>query len=104
MKFIFPRAVIRKITTTNDKGLKIILETPEMSSSDMAQLFTVHQQESEITLDEPVMEKDDKSPSQRLRARMFIYYKETKGKKDGFSAWYVDEISRIGDAYLDKVN
>ena len=45
----------------------------------------------------------DKTPSQRLRARMFVYYQTTKGTKEGFNDWYVSALEKIGQSYLDKM-
>lgn len=50
------------------------------------------------------VEADQKSPSKRLRDRMYVYYKEKYGKVDGFDLWYIGEMDRIGQRYLDSIS
>ena len=45
--------------------------------------------------------KDDKSPSKRLRDRMFVFYKKTFGTNLNFEIWYSNELNKIGQKYLD---
>lgn len=54
-------------------------------------------------LPEIPVEKDQKSPSLRLRDRMFVYYKKKNGTKDGFDPWYAGELDRIGSKYLEAI-
>lgn len=46
----------------------------------------------------------EKSPSKRLRDRLFVYYTARNGKPEGFETWYADEMAKIGQRYLDAVN
>jgi len=47
--------------------------------------------------------RSDRTPSQRLRARMFVYYKEINQKEEGFNQWYASSLEKIGQTYLDKL-
>ena len=47
---------------------------------------------------------DTKSPAQRLRDRMFVFYKERFQKTEDFNNWYISQINKIGEQYLDKLN
>ena len=49
-------------------------------------------------------EKWEKSPSKRLKDRMFIYYKKKYKKTDGFNEFYEQSLEKIGQSYLDKLN
>jgi hypothetical protein len=52
--------------------------------------------------DAPALD-DLKTPSQRLRDRMFVYYKSAHGKSDGFNSWYADALEKIGQTYLERM-
>lgn len=56
------------------------------------------------TLPEIKAEPGEKSPSKRLRDRMFVYYNARNGKSEGFETWYVGEMDKVGQKYLDAVN
>ncbi len=55
----------------------------------------------EIPTDDP--EHEGKTPQQRLRARMFVYFVDTRDK-EGFNKWYAAEIEKIGQKYLEKLS
>jgi len=58
---------------------------------------------SEIeSIPEIKFEIDDKSPSRRLRDRMYVYYTHViSDKAAGFETFYREELSKIGQKYLD---
>lgn len=47
---------------------------------------------------------DRKSPSQRLRDRMAVYYNKKFPNSKSFNTWYADQLDSIGEKYLDKIN
>lgn len=49
------------------------------------------------------IEKDQKSPSKRLRDRMFVYFKYKNGNTAGFDIWYLQEMDKIGNRYLEAI-
>ena len=57
---------------------------------------------NDLPEEKPVVD-DKKSPSQRLRDRLFVYYKNTFGKTEDFEVWRVNELDRIGNHYLNKI-
>ena len=68
----------------------------------MCTLFSQYQQEATVELE---IDRDlTKTPSQRLRSRLFVYYKETKKTEKGFNSWYADALDQIGNSYLEKLN
>ena len=106
------------IKTLVDGGIAITLHTPELDSDEIAKLFLLKGKqmwtclkEVEVRPDDldipeviPEFEKD-RSPSQRLRARMYVYFMEVKmGKKEDFNAWYTGALDKIGQAYLEKMD
>ena len=44
-----------------------------------------------------------KSPSQRLRAVLFVYWKEVKGGQGDFESFYRAQVERIIEQYKDKL-
>lgn len=49
--------------------------------------------------------RDGKSPSQRLRARLYVYHQESKiGAPDEFEQWYERQLEKIGQQYLDRLD
>lgn len=114
MNLQFP-ASIQKIQTMVDGGNKIVLETPELNPDEMAVLFRLKGQvwavisdvtvkQEDIKIPDLIVGKDEKSPSEQLRSRMAVYYKEKNGTFDGFPTWYSQQLDQIGAKYLDKLN
>lgn len=114
-------ATITKIMTMRDKSLRLQVDVERILSPDEnAKLFALHDtlgffiyKDAEIfteDLDNLTEEKiktefkDEKTPSQILRNRLFVYYKKTKGTTDGFENWRINEMNRIGLHYLEKLN
>lgn len=60
--------------------------------------------EDVIKLEEIKEFKTQKTPSQVLYNRMFVYYKEKKKTSDGFDEWRRNELEKIGQQYLSKIN
>jgi hypothetical protein len=67
--------------------------------------FGVQQIQADEIINAPdiKVEKDQKSPSQRLRNRLWVYYKEVFGTADGFDSWYIGEMDKIGNRYLEAI-
>jgi len=100
-------SMISKITTMGDKSLRLQIDTQELSPSDNALVFALYDKlgyfifkEVEIKpedIDVPnyVKEfKDDKSPSQRLRAVMFLTWEQGK-KENTFDSFYKNKMEEI---------
>ena len=47
--------------------------------------------------------KTEKSASEILRNRLYVYYTKTFNKKEGFDVWRKNEMDRIGQHYLQKI-
>jgi len=118
-KLIKIPSYIKRIQTMADKGLRLYVDTNELSPEDKAMLMGLHEKfgyfvfaeqagaitETEIkNLPEIQLEKDEKSPSQILKSRMFVYFKEKHNSDEGFYNWYASTLDKIGQTYLDKLN
>lgn len=114
MPVLFVKPVFRV-----DGSVKLEFDTRELSGVDIAVLADYRMKEgwllfaankNELKETDIPDEKADpllatKTPSRRLRDRLFIYYAETKkGEKHKFNQWYESELDRIGQVYLEKVN
>tara|TARA_R110000868_G_scaffold178700_4_gene418531 strand:+ start:10959 stop:11198 length:240 start_codon:yes stop_codon:yes gene_type:complete len=77
MKLNLSNCEIGTITTTKDKGMKVIIYTPEMSSVDMALLFESQKKgiADEIDID---YTQEGKTPSERLRNVLYAVFKDSK--------------------------
>ena len=104
---------IKKISTLPDRTLKLTIETQELPPDDMAKIFDLmdkycwlalkEQEAGAITEDEldipevDKIEKDAKTPSQRLRNVIYIFYlQQNKGKED-FDTFYRRNVEKIID-------
>jgi hypothetical protein len=108
-------AQIDSAKANNDMTLTFKVETQELSPTETSQIFSLFQKqiwialcETEIThqdlnIPEKVDPLDEKSPSQRLRDRLFVFWKERKVSND-FDSWYKSQLEKIGQSYLDKLN
>jgi hypothetical protein len=107
---------IEKVSTLKDKGLKITLETAELSAQEKAEVFNLMDKaiwgafaETEIRAEDLNIpdfvptEKKDKTPSARLRAVLFRYW-EQHPQTDYFDTFYKKQIERIIDNIKSKLN
>jgi len=101
--------VVRKVETMSQGALRIRIDTQEnVSPEGAAALFAMKDafgswgfKTGDIPIDEsdkipdytPEF-KDDKSPSQRLRAVMYVFHKQ-KTIAEPFESWYTDQIEQL---------
>lgn len=112
---------ITKVNSMSNRSLRITFDTQEnMTDEQVMKVMAWHEKhgymlfasenrkvkpEDVINLpDAPVGDDDEKTPSQRLRARMYVYFKKTHGKDDGFETWYRDMLEKFGNRFLDKMD
>lgn len=113
------KASVKKVSTLVDGSLTILLETPEMSDEQAAQLLSLRKIEGlayvspKKRIDGAIMDTIDgteiemtggKSPSKRLRDRLFVYWKQNNHGYNDFEMFYVHELDAFGQTYLDKLN
>jgi len=110
------QSAIEKIETRVDGTYKIVLGTQEINDEQAVSLIrmkkgigwflfkeTPFEDADLVDIPETTEFKRDKTPSQRLRDRMWVFYKEKYGE-DGFDDWYKKTIDKIGKAYLEKLD
>ena len=112
------QSYINKITTMGNHSLRLQVDLEkELSPEENAKVFALYNKlgwfifkEAEIKeqdlvdIPEEALEfKDQKSPSQIFRNRMYVYYKDKHGNDKGFDDWRKTEMLRLGQWYLDKM-
>ena len=111
---------ITSVKTMANKVLRLQVDTQEnLTKEQMAKIMQNNDEygyfcflvgEKEIDekeiIDLPPLPKDEtevKSPSQRLRSRMFVFYMNTHIDKERFNTWYADTLEKLGQQYLNKI-
>lgn len=115
-KFINFPCIVEGVSSRKDRTLKIILGSQEMSPDSSAVLLSLANQSGHCYLSPNALQEADlvipkdedmpqtKTPSQRLRARMFVYFTQHLQKpKEEFKAWYDQQLDKIGDGYLERM-
>ncbi len=96
-----------------DKSIGLTFETQELSGEALASLQGLNQtygwllyKENDADIEVPendaLVDETEKSPSEILRGRMFVYWKEKKIAED-FTTWKRKEYERWGKKYLDAL-
>jgi len=112
------QSTITKVSTFADHSLRLQVDTDrELSAEENAMVFSLYNKsgyflfkEAEI-LEQDIIDipdevqefKTEKSSSEVLRNRLYVYYTKAFDKKEGFEVWRKNEMDRIGLHYLDKV-
>lgn len=109
---------ITKVTTMSNGAIRLVVDSQEnIHPEDKARIMDLHEKlgvfvfaearqmkdEDLLNLPEVKMEPNDKSPSQKLRNRMYVYYHETHTGEDKFYEWYSDQMEKLGQHYLWKL-
>ena len=98
MKAIKTQGVITSISSRQDNSLRLSISTPELQPEEQVEFLKLKNQAMDMLLnpldynDPEIVEIDKdagaKSPSQRLRSVLFVYYAQNKDNTEGFNAWY----------------
>jgi hypothetical protein len=112
MKAIKVRTIITSIRSKNDRSLGISLSTPELTVEERSEFMNLQSVEC-MTLFEPISEKvnmveiksevSTKTQSQRLRAVIFILWKQ-EGENGTFEEYYRIKTEQIIDWLKTKIN
>ena len=98
-------AIIDKVSTLKDGSVRVSLITRALSPTQMAELFFwVNKEILAIEIDES--NKDDKSPSQRLRGVIYRLWEQSSDRKaynDEFELYYRSKLERIIESLKDKL-
>jgi len=109
-------AEISRVQTMSDGGLRLFVDTQELNAGDKGLVMGLHKKlgwflfaETEIsredTLDLPDIkfEKGEKSPSQRLRAVLYLIW-EKQGKKGTSEEFYRSYLERVIESLKEKLD
>jgi len=113
-------ATITKVTTMSNRAIKLTVDSQEdLSDEEIAKVIAFYDQfgwflfareereikpEDLVNLPKVKREHDEKTPTQRLRSRLFVFYKDTHTDTTGFNSWFEKILDQIGQKYLDKLN
>lgn len=116
---IFP-AQIEGIATRSDKTIKVVIGTQEMTPADAGRLFALNQRLSYIAIKEEAFNDNEtkmiegmnvdseevktRTPSQRLRAILYVLWKEDNGGHEAFDSFYAQNLEKIIQHFKDKVD
>jgi hypothetical protein len=119
-KAIVIPAQIEGISTRADRTLKITISTQEMPPSEAGRLFALNQKMSYIAIKEESFQQSEvdmveglavnpddtkqRTPSQRLRAILYVSWKESDEGHPSFDSFYAQKIERIITHYKDKLD
>lgn len=107
-------AQIVKASANQDRTIQIKLDTQELPAEEVAQILSLFNRQiwvvmaetaitqSDLKIPEVIEEMDSKTPSQRLRDRMWVSFSKRGGKKGEFDSWYKGQLDKIGLNYLEK--
>lgn len=107
-------AVLDGVSPLKDGGLSMRWHTQEMSKEDMSLAMEYYQSYGHLLFSENELTMEDvpktnayldggKSPSKRLRDRMFVYYKSKNNDTAGFEKWYERQLEKVGNQYLEEI-
>ena len=114
-------SAISKVSTMADGGLRLQVDTQELTAPDKAELMGLHNQigwfvfsPNSIQVEDiptEAVETDQKTPSQRLRAVLFIYWKkqqENNGQRftsdKDFDYYYSKTLEKLIEHYKQKID
>jgi hypothetical protein len=102
-------AQISKIETMSDGGVRVVIDTQEITDSEeMAKLFRLRKGDlgfflfknsaitnNDLPDDIELEEGESKTPSQRLRNTLFVYWKEVKEGRGDFNGFYREQMEKF---------
>lgn len=103
MKINLNNAIIEKLSTMADHSIQLKISLPELSPEAMTNIFQVLNKEVvEIEFDADV---EEKSPSKRLRAVLYIFWEQQyKGAYPEFEVFYRSKMEDIINRIKDKLS
>ena len=105
-------AIITSLRAKKDGSLGLSISTPELSSEGKVKFLDLQGRNINLLIkptDEPPVgifkvkkDMDNKTPSQRLRAVMFIFYKQLNTDED-FNTWYIKKVNKMIENIKNKL-
>lgn len=118
-KLVLPVSV-ETIATRHDGSVKIVMGTYELNTQSAVKLFDLRKSEALMYLSSDNISQeeldaldgfkldtektDGKTPSQRLRAVLYVYWKQHKQKDIEFDIFYLKYMNRLIDKIKDKLD
>jgi hypothetical protein len=118
-KLVLPVSV-ETIATRHDGSVKIVMGTYELNTQSAVKLFDLRKSEALMYLSSDNISQeeldaldgfkldaektDGKTPSQRLRAVLYVYWKQHKQKDIEFDIFYLKYMNRTIDKIKDKLD
>lgn len=110
-------AYVSKVTTLQDGSLRLVVDTREMPPEQMTELFAlkgregwmflkeqpINIEDTVVDLPEVHVERYEKTPSQRLRAVLFLVHKQEKIQMP-FDQYYNAKMNEFIDKEKEKLN
>jgi len=109
-------AEISRVQTMADGGLRLFVDTQEVGPEDKGLIMGLHKklgwflfaesevnQEDALDLPDIKFEKDEKTPSQRLRAVLYLLW-EKQGKKGTSEEFYRKYLEKVIESLKEKLN
>lgn len=117
-KTIYLPAIIEGIRSRKDKTFTITLGTNELTPADAAAVFSLNQQFAFVAIKpdafkteekdvienlESGYEDSSKTPAQRLRGVLYVYWKQDPQGYDDFNDFYRNRIEAVIDHFKTKL-
>lgn len=108
-------AILDGVTPRKDGSLTLRFVTQEVSKDDMVVAMDYYQSFGHLLFKENDIDMTEipegnaildggKSPSKRLKDRMFVAYKSANpNDTTNFNKWYEQQLEKIGQQYLNKL-
>lgn len=100
-------AILTSLSKTHDGGLRLGFSTQEMALSEQIEAMSMHDQFGYLLFNKnPISDKEipaqqaenkSKTPSKRLRAVLYILWKQTAPPDSDFEVFYRDKMERLID-------
>lgn len=112
MKGISHKATISSISAKVDGSIGYRINTPELNHDEKAIIFELQNQNVEVTIIptgekdivEVKTEKNDKTPSQRLRSVMYILWTQNNEGNEIFDSFYQRKMNAIIEKLKEKIS
>lgn len=120
IKPIIIPAQIEGISTRSDKTLKLVIGTQEMPPNEAGRLFGMNQRMAYIAIKEEAFQQSEidaveqlsvnpedtknRTPSQRLRAILYVLWNENNEGHPTFDSFYSQKIEKIITHFKDRLD